>query len=313
MGRSIYCSKCKNEKEESVRNESYCKACKHARQKQSKIKKRINLGLPPELPVRKAYCESCIEKLALNEDIRGKCSECRKLAERDRREKQRVQQGLPAKSLRSSVLCIKCNEPKTDGRCLPCNNKVKAQRKAEKKKKLREEQGKRPWGSGRPLTCYDCNKVKENPSASFCNDCKNMKDRLNWKEVIAPRVNQKPVTLICECGKIKTSTRKFYCEECIVIRKLNRNREAARKRRKLLKQDGFILPAPRLTDNEKVIRKAARDYLNRLVKQGIVKRLNCEVCGSDKNIEAHHEDYERPLDVKWLCRVHHDEHHHIND
>lgn len=28
---------------------------------------------------------------------------------------------------------------------------------------------------------------------------------------------------------------------------------------------------------------------------------NCQGCGSDKNIHAHHEDYDRPLDVIWLC------------
>ena len=58
------------------------------------------------------------------------------------------------------------------------------------------------------------------------------------------------------------------------------------------------------------MRKAARDYLNRLIRQGIVKRLSCEICGSDKNVEAHHDDYERPLEVLWLCRTHHDERHH---
>lgn len=34
----------------------------------------------------------------------------------------------------------------------------------------------------------------------------------------------------------------------------------------------------------------------------------CEVCGELK-VDAHHDDYERPLDVRWLCRKHHMEHH----
>jgi hypothetical protein len=29
----------------------------------------------------------------------------------------------------------------------------------------------------------------------------------------------------------------------------------------------------------------------------------CEIC--DVPGEAHHEDYSRPLDVRWLCRMHH--------
>lgn len=30
----------------------------------------------------------------------------------------------------------------------------------------------------------------------------------------------------------------------------------------------------------------------------------CDVCGSQQ-AEKHHEDYDRPLDVVWLCRSHH--------
>ena len=34
----------------------------------------------------------------------------------------------------------------------------------------------------------------------------------------------------------------------------------------------------------------------------------CEVCGSAK-VEAHHDDYSKPLEVRWLCRMHHLVHH----
>ena len=37
-------------------------------------------------------------------------------------------------------------------------------------------------------------------------------------------------------------------------------------------------------------------------------RLPCEKCGSQK-VDAHHDDYLKPLDVRWLCRRHHLEFH----
>jgi hypothetical protein len=37
---------------------------------------------------------------------------------------------------------------------------------------------------------------------------------------------------------------------------------------------------------------------------GILAQQPCEVCGAEKS-EAHHPDYDRPLEVQWLCRAHH--------
>ena len=27
----------------------------------------------------------------------------------------------------------------------------------------------------------------------------------------------------------------------------------------------------------------------------------CEICGTETNVQAHHDDYGQPLDVRWLC------------
>jgi hypothetical protein len=39
----------------------------------------------------------------------------------------------------------------------------------------------------------------------------------------------------------------------------------------------------------------------------LVRRLR-EVCG-DPDAHAHHEDYSKPLEVRWLCTQHHNEAH----
>jgi hypothetical protein len=36
--------------------------------------------------------------------------------------------------------------------------------------------------------------------------------------------------------------------------------------------------------------------------------MPCEVC-KETNVDAHHDDYNKPLDVRWLCKKHHREHH----
>ena len=44
----------------------------------------------------------------------------------------------------------------------------------------------------------------------------------------------------------------------------------------------------------------------RALKKGkLVRPELCEECGKAGNIQAHHEDYSRKLDVKWLCSVCH--------
>lgn len=56
-------------------------------------------------------------------------------------------------------------------------------------------------------------------------------------------------------------------------------------------------------------RKAhARSQVAKAIKDGKLVRQNCQ-CG--KVSEAHHDDYDKPLDVKWLCRSCHSQYHHL--
>lgn len=47
----------------------------------------------------------------------------------------------------------------------------------------------------------------------------------------------------------------------------------------------------------------------RAVRSGALVKQPCEVCGSIIRIHAHHDDYSRPLDIRWLCPTHHSEWH----
>ena len=59
MGRSIYCSTCKKEKEPGRDNESRCKLCKSEANKLKRLKKRQEAGLEPYGSGRSPYCCDC--------------------------------------------------------------------------------------------------------------------------------------------------------------------------------------------------------------------------------------------------------------
>ena len=46
----------------------------------------------------------------------------------------------------------------------------------------------------------------------------------------------------------------------------------------------------------------------RAIKDGELGPRPCEVCGKVR-ADAHHDDYSKPLSVRWLCRRHHREYH----
>lgn len=48
----------------------------------------------------------------------------------------------------------------------------------------------------------------------------------------------------------------------------------------------------------------AHQALRSALKRGLVIQEPCQVCGA-LEAEAHHPDYDRPMAVDWLCRLHH--------
>ena len=44
------------------------------------------------------------------------------------------------------------------------------------------------------------------------------------------------------------------------------------------------------------------------VKLGHIKKEPCEICNKERAV-AHHDDYDHPLKVRWLCQAHHKQWH----
>ena len=58
--------------------------------------------------------------------------------------------------------------------------------------------------------------------------------------------------------------------------------------------------AYRRTNPEKY--RAHKIVANAIEYGTLMKPRLCEQCGQEKDLDAHHEDYEKPLEVEWLCR-----------
>lgn len=48
----------------------------------------------------------------------------------------------------------------------------------------------------------------------------------------------------------------------------------------------------------------AQAALRSAVRRGLIEREPCEECGAE-TVDGHHDDYDKPMAVRWLCRRHH--------
>ena len=55
-------------------------------------------------------------------------------------------------------------------------------------------------------------------------------------------------------------------------------------------------------------KEKAKTAVNNAVRDGRLIKQPCEVCGAEY-VHGHHNDYQKPLDVKWLCPIHHKQAH----
>lgn len=53
----------------------------------------------------------------------------------------------------------------------------------------------------------------------------------------------------------------------------------------------------------------AKEKVYKATQRGILTKQPCSICNSTEDVQAHHWDYDKPLDVIWLCRRHHAEAH----
>lgn len=107
------------------------------------------------------------------------------------------------------------------------------------------------------------------------------------------------------------------CKSCLKIRDKNRESDERRKHRlEYQKTEAGKLAHKRGMDAYKKrypMKYAAHVITRNYIRDGkLIAEKNCSICGSDKKVEAHHDDYTKPLDVRFLCECCHKDWHRHN-
>ena len=85
-------------------------------------------------------------------------------------------------------------------------------------------------------------------------------------------------------------------------------REYDRERGKTRKRIDRNIERQRVARKEMPWKHKAYDLVRRALASGKLTKMPCLVCGSTV-VEGHHEDYMKPLEVVWLCKIHHEDVH----
>jgi hypothetical protein len=213
--------------------------------------------------------------------------------------------------VRTTKLCTRCQQTKEIGQfyrrgdragyrahCKPCTNARPQQRRrcadeeiasAERSKRCAHCQ------TTKPCSEFHIDRSSSDGRYSLCKACKNVRIRARY--AAGPEVKLRS----------RERQRAFYDDpqnRALRREKVRiRNAEPQRKQALAEKQSAYR------RDPENRIKDLARKQLQYQVKCGNIARGPCVICGqSEGRIEGHHKDYSRPLDVVWLCTVHH---HHV--
>jgi len=147
-------------------------------------------------------------------------------------------------------------------------------------------------GAGLMKTCFKCHKHK--PLSEF---------------YAHPMMSQGTLNKCKECTK--ADARRQHHKNMADPQWVAAERERQRIKERGRRAAGRVLP-DQVAKNRWSKRNPHKIRAQRLARaavlSGKIPKLPCEICGNP-SAQAHHDDYSRPIDVRWLCVKHHAEHH----
>lgn len=162
-----------------------------------------------------------------------------------------------------------------------------------------------------------CTKCKEEKDVTQFNKAKKLRDGLTYycKSCIS---ESKKLYYQKNKDNVKSACLKYYNENRDAVNERNRehgkhyriaNKEKIREKNRLYQKTErgkMVLRRASMKEREAFPEKfKARNAINGAIRSGKIKRKPCQKCGTSDNIQAHHTDYSKPLDVMWLCHRHH--------
>lgn len=136
--------------------------------------------------------------------------------------------------------------------------------------------------------CATCGvSFQGNDKACYCKPC----TRARWN---ANRAKRQAEGRLKPCAKMP---REYHQQYGATYKTRPEVKQANRERARL-----------RLTDPTERQKADVRQLTRNAIRRGELLRQPCERCGCT-TVDAHHDDYSEPLQVRWLCRIHHREHH----
>jgi len=146
------------------------------------------------------------------------------------------------------------------------------------------------------VTCVKCRKEKERDFFSL-----NNKKRNGLQSYCRQCVSENVIKWNRENPARRKELMKRWLEKNLHQKRI-KDRERQRKRRA---QNPGLKTAEFSKYREKYPEKvSAHRKLNYAINSGKIKRSACEICG-EARVHAHHDIYQLPLNVRWLCPVHH--------